>query len=291
MMGDKCQSSALECISLQEVITNYSPYRNELCVIGNETYDAVLFALRSGYRHIDTAELYRNEADVGRAIKTFTSESGVDRGEIWVTTKLWPQDRSFDDVKAALDDSLRRLSLDYVDLYLIHSPNDKKNRREQWRALTELQQEGKARSIGVSNYGIHHLEELFASSDVKPCVNQVELSPFLPRQDLARFCSQHNIAIEAYSPLTKAVRLSDPRVTQVAAKYGATPAQLLIQWCLQHDYITIPKSVNEGRIVENMMASSVFGSEGKVGIAPEDLEIMQSWDEGLVTGWDPTTGP
>lgn len=262
-----------------------------MSLIGSETYNAVLFALRAGYRHIDTAEIYRNEEDVGRAIHTFIAESGVKREDIWITTKLWPNNRNYNTVKTALRDSLRRLALDYVDLYLIHSPKDKKYRVEQWKALTDLQREGLAKSIGVSNYGIHHLEELFAASNVYPAVNQVEISPFLPREDITRFCADHNIAVEAYSPLTKAVRLSDPKVVEMANKYAVTPAQLLIQWCLQHNYITIPKSVHEGRIMENLMTSSVFSSDGKSGIKSEDMDSMTSWNDGLVTGWDPTIDP
>ena len=154
----------------------------------------------------------------------------------------------------------------------------------------ELKAEGKARSIGVSNYGIHHIQELLTlpAVSVKPAVNQIEISPYLPRDELVSFCQNHNIVTEAYSPLTKAARLKDPKLLAISAKYSVTPAQLLIQWCLQRHLITIPTSANPSRISENSDALTVFAGKP---ISASDLEEMRSWDEGLVTGWDPTTGP
>lgn len=242
-------------------------------------------ALRCGYRHIDTAELYRNEESVGNAVHDFIAESGLVRDDIWVTTKLWPNDKDYNAVKTSCHQSLRRLGFQYIDLYLIHSPNDQTHRLEQWRALIDLQKEGLVKSIGVSNYGIHHLEELLTHFDVKPAVNQFELSPFLTRVDLASFCQQQQIIVESYSPLTKGVKLMEPKVLSMAEKYKCTPAQLLIQWNLQHHYITIPKSVTPSRIQENFDTLRHF--EGNL-IAEDDMNVMDQWNEELVTGWNPT---
>jgi diketogulonate reductase-like aldo/keto reductase len=244
-------------------------------------------ALRLGYRHIDTAELYRNEESVGKAVCDFILESGVSREDIWVTTKLWPNQKDYSDVKASLSQSLLRLGLEYVDLYLIHSPNDQANRLEQWRALVDLQRDGLARSIGVSNYGVHHLEELLRHFDTKPAVNQIELSPFLTRSELVAFCHENQIAVESYSPLTKGEKLREPKVLLMANKYNCTPAQLLLQWSLQHGFITIPKSVTPSRIEENLLTLQMFESNA---ISETDVREMDGWNEGLVTGWNPTTG-
>ncbi len=158
----------------------------------------------------------------------------------------------------------------------------------------ELWSSGKAQSIGVSNYGIHHLEELFRSANVKPSVNQIELSPYLPRDELASFCQRNGIAVEAYSPLTQGSRLSDPRLVAIAEKYAVTPAQVLLQWCLQKRFITIPKSVNPGRISENADVLQLFPSDKAASatrlLSEEDLIEMTKWDEGLVMEWDPTVG-
>jgi len=252
---------------------------------GGETEAAVLHALRSGYRHIDTAELYRNEEDVGRAIKTFMAESGVKRDELWVTTKLWPTGgRGMPEVRAALRSSLAKLQLSYVDLYLIHSPQAVDLRLEQWKAMEALRDDGLAKSIGVSNYGVHHLKELLAMARHVPAVNQVEINPYILRAELATFCRSHGIAVEAYSPLTKGRKLSDPKLLDLAAKYSLSPAQVLIRWCLQKGYVVIPKSTTPSRIEEN-------AALGDKDIHPDDMALLEGFDEYLVTGWDPTKGP
>ena len=246
---------------------------------GEETHDAVLHALETGYRHIDTARVYRNEHAVGEALR----ESGVPRGEVFVTTKLWNRDHGFEQALAACDASLNRLGLDFVDLYLVHWPVEEL-RGESWRALEQLYREGKCRAIGVSNYTVRHLEELLASCEVVPVVNQVEFSPFTFQSELLDFCREHGIQLEAYSPLTKGLKLDDLYLKKIAAGYDRTPAQLLLRWCLEHKVVTIPKSVTPARIEEN---ARVFDFE----IAAEDMHRLNSLDKNLRTSWDPTDAP
>lgn len=248
---------------------------------GAEARNAVLWALEAGYRHVDTAAFYGNEADVGRAIR----ESGIAREDVFVTTKLWNEDHGYDAALAAFDASLERLGFDYVDLYLIHWPVPDL-RLESWRALERLYGEGRARAIGVSNYMVQHLEELLAHCTVVPAVNQIELSPWSwrSRRDVVELCRAQGIALEAYSPLTKGRRLDDPTLRSVAERVGRTPAQVLIRWALQRDLIVIPKSTNRGRIREN---ADVFDFE----LPAAEMERLEALDEGLVTGWDPTTAP
>jgi len=248
---------------------------------GAETRNAVLWALEAGYRHVDTAAAYGNEADVGRAIR----ESGIPRANVFVTTKLWNDDHGYDAALAAFDASLERLGFDYVDLYLIHWPVPEL-RLESWRALERLYEEGRARAIGVSNYMVQHLEELLAHCTVVPAVNQIELTPWSwrTRRDVVELCRAHGIALEAYSPLTKGRKLGDPTLRAVAERVGRTPAQVLIRWALERDLIVIPKSANRGRIREN---ADVFDFT----LSPADMERLEALDEGLVTGWDPTSAP
>jgi len=246
---------------------------------GQSTYGAVLCALKAGYRHIDTAAYYRNEADVGKAIH----DSGIPREQIFVTTKLWtgfgpPID--YDGTLAALTASLAKLKLQYVDMYLIHSPNDKANRLAQWRALEAAKKSGLAKSIGVSNYGIHHLQELEKVATILPATNQVELHPWLTREQLVAYCQSKGIVLTAYSPLAKARKMADPALLAVAKKYERTPAQILVRWCMARGYVTIPKSTKETRIKENMEVS--------FDMDPADVKMMNSWNSNMLTGWDPT---
>jgi methylglyoxal/glyoxal reductase len=257
-----------------------------------ETEAAVYAALKAGYRHVDTAEIYRNEQDVGKAIKRFLSESGLPRESLYVTTKYMPargvaadEALTHERVNEAMRKSLEALQLDYVDLYLIHSPHNKENRLFEWDAMSGLKDSGKARSIGISNYGIAHMQELLATNPKhKPTVNQLELNPYITRAEIVSFCNEQSIAVEAYSPLTKAQKLEDPKLVAIATKYSVTTAQLMIRWCLQRDMVVIPKSVTESRIIENAL---VWDME----ITKEDMAVLDSFDEYLVTGWDPTTGP
>jgi diketogulonate reductase-like aldo/keto reductase len=246
---------------------------------GAETRGAVKAALAAGYRHIDTARIYNNEADVGAAVR----ESGVAREEIFVTTKLWNSDHGYDKAIAACNASLGRLGLKYVDLYLVHWPVQGL-RLDTWRAMETLLGEGKCRAIGVSNYMIRHLDELLAKAKVVPAVNQVELSPFLYPQDLVRYCEGKGIVLEAYSPLTKGMRLRHPAIVAVAKKHGKSAAQVLIRWAIEHRFVVLPKSVRKERIEEN---AAVFD----FALDAEDMRALDALDEGLHTGWDPTDAP
>ena len=243
---------------------------------GTETQRAVKSALDIGYRLIDTAKLYANERDVGIAVR----ESGIPREEVFVTTKLWNTDHGFESAIKAFNRSLHELGFDYVDLYLIHWPVAPL-RGDSWRALVRLLEEGKCRAIGVSNYTVDHLRGLLRDSSVVPAVNQVEFSPFLFQEELMDFCRDHNIQLEAYSPLTKGARLGDPKLRPFAAKYHKTAAQILIRWALQHNVVVIPKSSKPERILEN---GQVFDFE----ISSADMKMLDSLGEDYRTAWDPT---
>lgn len=243
---------------------------------GDQCRQAVLWALEAGYRHIDTARIYRNEKDVGAAIR----ESGVPRPEIFVTTKLWNGDQGYDRALQAFDTSLGALGLDYVDLYLIHWPVPE-TRDDSWRALQRILQEGRARAIGVSNYTERHLAELLGWADVRPAVNQVEFSPFLFQSELLELCRGHGVQLEAYSPLTRGRRLQDGRILEIAARMGRTPAQVLIRWALQHETVVIPKSVCRERIFEN---AAVFD----FSLPAAEMAALDALDESHHFAWDPS---
>jgi diketogulonate reductase-like aldo/keto reductase len=242
---------------------------------GETTREAVLAALDVGYRHIDTARVYRNEADVGAAVRS----SGLPRDQIFVTTKLWNEDQGYDRALRAFDASLERLGLEYVDLYLLHWPVAGR-RLESWRALERLHEEGRARSIGVSNFLTPHLTELLASAERVPAVNQIELTPFLQRRETVELCKQHGIVVEAYSPLTRGQRLGDPTVGRIARRVGRTPAQVLLRWGLQHGHVVLPKSTKAARIAEN-------GALFDFALDEPSMTELDGLEEGLVTGWDP----
>lgn len=232
---------------------------------GQPTVQAVLWALEAGYRHIDTASFYGNEADVGVAIR----QSGIPRSEIFVTTKLWPTD--YFRAEAACRDSLAKLGLDYLDLYLLHWPAPIGKKRA-WSALEKLHRDGACRAIGVSNFTMAQSDALSKSSTVIPAVNQVEFSPFRFQKQLLDDCRSRHIQIEAYSPLTRGKRLFDPRITAIAEAHGKSNAQVLIRWSLQHGLVVIPKSSSQKRIVENADVFDFF-------LSVEEMAGLDALDE------------
>ena len=246
---------------------------------GRETYQAVRTALETGYRLVDTASIYKNEEDVGKAVR----DSGIRREEVFITTKLWNDDHGYDAAMRAFDASLKRLGLDTIDLYLIHFPV-RHLRHESWRALEKLLESGRTRAIGVSNYTVRHLEELLGRSSVPPAVNQVEFSPFLYQRDLLEFCRKNRIQIEAYAPLTAGRRLHEPRITAIAKKHGLTNAQVLLRWAIEHGLVVIPKSAHPDRIAGN---ARIFDFE----LTKEEVSELDGLHDGFRSSWDPTAVP
>lgn len=246
---------------------------------GSDTYDAVRAALDLGYRHVDTAAIYRNEQDVGRAVR----ESGLAREDVFVTTKLWNDDQGHDEALAAFDASLRRLGLDYVDLYLLHWPVPEK-RLDSFRALAKLAEDGRVRAIGVSNFMPHHLRELVEATGVVPQVDQIELHPFHVQAPTVALCRELGIVVEAYSPLTKGKRLDDEVLGEIAARHGKTIPQVMIRWSLERGFVVIPKSSKRERIAEN---AALFD----FALSDDERARIDALDEHYVTAWDPTDAP
>lgn len=249
-----------------------------------ETTRAVLTAIESGYRSIDTASLYGNEVGVGRALAT----CGLAREELFVTTKLWNDDQGYESTFAAFEASLQRLSLDYVDLYLIHWPKPSRDRYvETWRAFEKLAADGRARSIGVSNFQSHHLQRLLDETEVVPAVNQIELHPRLQQEPLRGFHAAHGIATEAWSPLGQGRQLQDSGLAELAARHGRSPAQVVLRWHVQLGNIVIPKSTTPARIQENI---ALFD----FALSAEEMSVIAEMDAGERLGPDPDeadTGP
>jgi len=243
---------------------------------GEAAIESMLYALKIGYRHLDTAAMYNNELEVGEAVQ----RSGIPREEIFVTTKLWNSDHGYQNTLNAFKRSLDKLKLDYIDLYLIHWPVEEK-RLESWRALEQLHSEGLCKAIGVSNYMERHIQEVLDNFDVVPAVNQVEFSPFLYLKDLQQFCESNGTVLESYSPLTKGYRLHEPKLESIANKYSKSTSQLLIRWCLQKGVICIPKSSQKIHIKEN---SDIFDFE----ISDTDMLELDNLNENYHSTWDPT---
>lgn len=212
----------------------------------DDAANAVKWAIADGYHLIDTAAIYKNEKGVGEGIR----QSGIKREELFVTTKLWNADQGYESAHKAFDDSLERLGLDYVDLYLIHWPVAGKF-NDSWRALEEIYESGRAKAIGVSNFHQHHLEELMQTAKIKPMVNQIELHPTLTQVELRDYLTKEGIAVEAWSPLGQGKILQKPTLVEIGQRHNKTAAQVIIRWHLQNDIVVIPKSVHENRIKEN----------------------------------------
>ncbi|MGN7358945.1 aldo/keto reductase [Paenibacillus sp. SAF-054] len=246
---------------------------------GPELVEAVKAAIKHGYRSVDTAAIYGNEEGVGQGIREGLREAGISRKDLFVTSKVWNADLGYESTIAAYEASLQKLGLDYLDLYLIHWPVEGKF-KEAWRALETLYKEGKVKAIGVSNFQIHHLEELMKDAEVKPMINQVEYHPRLTQKELQSFCRDNGIQMEAWSPLMQGQLLDQEVLKDIAGKHGKSVAQVILRWDLQNGVVTIPKSTKEHRIVEN---AAVFDFE----LTKEDMERIDSLNQNHRVGPDP----
>ncbi|MBM7647661.1 diketogulonate reductase-like aldo/keto reductase [Bacillus ectoiniformans] len=242
-----------------------------------ETLQAIKGALSEGYRLIDTAAFYDNEAIVGEAVR----QSGINRKDLFITSKVWNSDQGYDETLRAFEQSLTKLKMDYMDLYLIHWPVADKY-KESWRAIERLYEEGIVKSIGVSNFKIHHLEDLMTQANTKPMVNQVELHPYLSQQELRDYCNEQQIAVEAWSPIARNRLADEPVLNQLANHYNKTVAQIILRWHLQNDVIIIPKSVHLNRLKEN---ADLFDFE----LTADDMAAVHAINKNQRFGADPDT--
>lgn len=243
---------------------------------GEQTVNAVRWALEFGYRHIDAAKIYENEKSVGIGMKMST----VPRNEIFLTTKLWNEDIRNRRAKAAFEESLAALQTDYIDLYLIHWPAE--GFEQAWEDMEELYKAGKIKAIGVSNFQKHHLDQLEKTARIMPMVNQIESHPYFNNQELIEYCLNKDIAVEVWSPLggTGGTLLEDKGLLALAHKYGKTPAQIILRWDIQREVVVIPKSTHQDRIISNM---ELFDFE----LSEEDMEIIYGMNRNLRVGPDP----
>lgn len=246
---------------------------------GDGLVQAVKSAIAHGYRSIDTAAVYANERGVGQAVKEALAENKLAREELFITSKVWNADLGYEETLAAYEASLEKLGLEYLDLYLIHWPVKGKY-KESWRALEALYTAGRVKAIGVSNFQIHHLEDILADAQIKPMVNQIELHPYLSQQPLRSFAQAQGIQIEAWAPLMQGLLLDQPVLMEIAASHGKSVAQVILRWDLQHGIVTIPKSTREQRIIEN---ASLFDFE----LSPSDMDRIDGLNRDQRTGPDP----
>jgi methylglyoxal/glyoxal reductase len=246
---------------------------------GTELEKAVETAIRLGYRSIDTAAIYGNEKSVGNGIRRAIEAGLVTREELFITSKVWNDGLSYEETVAAYEESLKKMGLDYLDLYLIHWPGKDKY-MESWKALEALYKEGRIKSIGVSNFEIHHLETLMNETEIKPVVNQIEFHPKLTQTEVRTFCEEHNIRVEAWSPLMNAELLTNDTIQEIAKSLNKSAAQVILRWDLQHGIITIPKSMTESRIKENI---SLFDFE----LSDEQMKQLDALNENKRSGPDP----
>ncbi|KAK0629556.1 aldo/keto reductase [Bombardia bombarda] len=258
---------------------------------GSETSRAVKWALSAGYRGFDSAQWYHNEREAGQAIRDFIADAksnttNLTREDVHFTTKLRENSTSYDVVRKSIKKSVDACGLGYIDLFLLHSPYGGPDARlTSWRAVEDAVRDGEVKMAGVSNFGVDHIEELMASNPrVHPVVNQIEVHPFNTQTAIREVCAKHDIVIEAYAPLARAMRFRNGTIVALARKHGCTPAQLMVRWTIQNGFITLPKSARRDRLVAN---ADVGGFE----ISQQDMEKMDGLDEGLVTDWDPTDAP
>ena len=247
---------------------------------GDDLAEAVKTAIAKGYRSIDTAQVYRNEESVGRGIRAAIDEGLVTREELFVTSKVWNDGLSYEETLAAYDSSLEKLGLDYLDLYLVHWPGIDTNYVNVYKALEKVYQDGRVRSIGVSNFHVHHLEHLLKETSVVPVINQIEFHPHLTQEEVRAFCKEKGIQAEAWSPLMNGSLLEESLIQQLASKYGKTPAQIVLRYDVQHGVVTIPKTMTPARMTENL---TVFD----FALTEEEMAQLDALNDGLRCGPDP----
>ncbi|MFJ5566570.1 aldo/keto reductase [Lysinibacillus xylanilyticus] len=247
---------------------------------GDDLAEAVKTAIAKGYRSIDTAQVYRNEESVGRGIRAAIDEGLVTREELFVTSKVWNDGLSYEETLAAYDSSLEKLGLDYLDLYLVHWPGIDTNYINVYKALEKIYQDGRVRSIGVSNFHVHHLENLLKETSVVPVINQIEFHPHLTQEEVRAYCKEKGIQVEAWSPLMNGSLLEESLIQQLASKYGKTPAQIVLRYDVQHGVVTIPKTMTPARMTENL---TVFD----FALTEEEMAQLDTLNDGLRCGPDP----
>lgn len=245
----------------------------------NECIESVKYALEAGYRHFDTAQIYKNEEFLGEALQS----SKVPREELFITTKIWNDNMWFEDVIPTFEESLKKLQMEYVDLLLLHFPVTEL-RGGAWRSLEEAHASGKAKAIGVSNYTIGHLEEMKKQFKITPAANQVEMSVVLQQPELTDFCKANNIVVEAYTPLVEGKFFDDPTLKEIAKKHGKSVPQIMLRWCIDHGVVVLTKSVHKDRITQNI---DIFNFK----LDPQDMKKLKKLDKGYRVNWDPTNVP
>lgn len=246
---------------------------------GQEVENSVYWALKHGYRSIDTAAVYGNEKGVGEGIKKGMEAFSLSREDLFITSKVWNSDLGYEETLAAYEASLEKLGLEYLDLYLIHWPVEGKY-KDAWRAMEKLYKDGKVKAIGVSNFHIHHLEDLMKDAEVKPMVDQVECHPQLTQRELKAFCDEQGIQMEAWSPLAQGQLLDNPVLKEIAERHNKSVAQVILRWDLQYGIVTIPKSIKEHRIIEN---ADVFDFE----LSDEEMNRIFELNQDQRVGPDP----
>ena len=247
---------------------------------GEDLAEAVKTAIAKGYRSIDTAQVYRNEESVGRGIRAAIEEGLVTREELFITSKVWNDGLSYEETLAAYDSSLEKIGLDYLDLYLVHWPGIDTNYLDVYKALEKIYQDGRVRSIGVSNFHVHHLEKLLKETKVIPVINQIEFHPHLTQEEVRAYCTDKDIQVEAWSPLMNGALLEEALIQDLASKYGKTPAQIVLRYDVQHNVVTIPKTMTATRMVENLDVFDFTLTDG-------EMNQLDALNDGLRCGPDP----
>lgn len=247
---------------------------------GEDLAEAVKTAIAKGYRSIDTAQVYRNEESVGRGIRAAIEEGMVTREELFITSKVWNDGLSYEETLAAYNSSLEKIGLDYLDLYLVHWPGIDTNYLDVYKALEKIYQDGRVRSIGVSNFHVHHLENLLKETTIVPVINQIEFHPHLTQEKVRAYCTDKGIQVEAWSPLMNGALLEEALIQELASKYGKTPAQIVLRYDVQHNVVTIPKTMTATRMVENLDVFDFALTDG-------EMAQLDALNDGLRCGPDP----